>query len=121
MFSEIIESGKSIVIAWDKPECFLETLLNGMKVKNADRFFISEIKEPDLCLREKYLKMLIMNTSFSISDDVIDVIVNSEDIPLCAFNGLLSKLVIFQEHKGAQLTSREMKELLTDFTRKTIC
>ena len=117
-FCEMLDSRKSVLIAWDRSERCLDDLLTRMRDRYSDRCHILEMNEPDAILRKEYFERLINSAQISVPSEVCKCVTNSRRIPLCAFNGFLIKLKMLQDQKGKQLTRQEMVECLNDYTRE---
>lgn len=114
-FSAMLDACKSVIIAWDSSERCLDVLLTRMSDRYLDRCHILKMNEPDVMLRKEYLQRLIGSVQISIPSEVCKCVINSEMVPLCAFNGYLMRLKAFQEQKGRQLTKREMLECVNEY------
>ena len=115
-FSAMLDSCKSVIIAWDRPEKCLDVVLRRMRDRYLDRCHILKISEPDIVLREKYFEKLVKKAQLSIPSEVCKCVANSRKISLCAFKGCLIKFKVLQEQKNGPLTRQEMMECLNDYT-----
>lgn len=114
-FLEMLNSEKSIVIASDKPERYLNDIIGRMKEMCFDRCYLVKMSEPDVSLRMKWLEKHLNNNSVVLSDEMCDFIAFSSQIPFCAIKGFFMKLQVLQSQKGSPLSKNEIMNCINDY------
>lgn len=69
-FCEMLDSRKSVIIAWDRSERCLDDLLTRMRDRYSDRCHVLEMNEPDAILRREYFERLISSAQISVPGEV---------------------------------------------------
>ena len=100
LFSELLNLGKSVVIAWDRPVECLDILLKKMSEGQPHKCFIAELGNGDVELREKYIDELAEKFSLSVPKESRKEIAENEDISFAALYGALVKFEIFKIDGG---------------------
>ncbi len=114
-FCEMIDSGKFVAIAFDRPAEYYEDILGNVSRRYSEKCRIVEMYEADTKLREEYVNRLLGKGSINLSADVMDFLVYSRCVPFCALKGQLTKLELHQKQKGKPLSEEEMIKYLDIF------
>lgn len=115
LLSRLLNEGKSILVTFDAPFQVLRALLDEVNKNNSDKYMAAEINAPDEKVRRACLNVLLSECGFSVSETIQKHLVYADNIPLCAFNGIMSKLKMINEQNICEITFEEAMKAISDY------
>lgn len=108
-FLRMLQEGKSVVVAFDRPTRYYDELLKPLFSKGV----VLTLNEVDSEFKDKYLCALLTDTNVELPEVIKSTLVCDISIPYYSFHGYLSKVKFAQKLLGRSLTEEEFLDCLT--------
>lgn len=118
--NKLVEAGKSVVIAFDRPIKYFSPLLRGVEERHPDGCTVAEVKRPDRFLRKKYIEFLLTEYPVILPRFLKGYIIISRKIPFSALTGFIHKCSLLEKQKGQALSLREIRKCLSSYMYKEV-
>lgn len=118
--NKLVETGKSVVIAFDRPIKYFSPLLKGVEERHPDSCTVAEVKRPDRLLRKKYIEFLLTEYPVNLPRFLKGYIIISRRIPFSALTGFIHKCSLLEKQKGQALSLREIRKCLSGYMHKEV-
>lgn len=118
--NKLIEAGKLVVIAFDRPIKYFSPLLKGVEERHPDSCTVAEVKRPDRFLRKKYIEFLLTEYPVTLPRFLKGYIIISRKIPFSALTGFIHKCSLLEKQKGQALSLREIRKCLYGYMHKEV-
>ena len=110
-FNALHEMGKQIVISSDRPPYAIPTLEERLKSR-FEGGLIADITAYDFETRVAIIRSKLDERGSTLNDDVIDVIAKKMKKSVRELEGILTKLLFFQEKRGREVTGAVAEEII---------
>lgn len=118
--NKLVEKGKSVVIAFDRPIKYYGSLLKGVINRHPNRCTVTEVKRPDRFLRKKYMEFLLTEYPVILPRFLKGYIIISRRMPFSALTGFVHKCSLLEKQKGRALSLREIRKCLSGYMHKEV-
>jgi chromosomal replication initiator protein len=112
-FNALIQNGKQVVLTSDKPPKDMITLEDRLRSR-FDAGLIADIQPPDLETRMAIVKRKAQDTSFDISDDIVDYIARQLKNNIRQLEGAVNRLEALVTLRGMQLNMVTAQHAIAD-------
>ncbi|MDR3314003.1 MAG: chromosomal replication initiator protein DnaA [Oscillospiraceae bacterium] len=112
-FNALIQNGKQVVLTSDKPPKDMVTLEDRLRSR-FDAGLIADIQPPDLETRMAIVKRKAQDTSFDISDDIVDFIARQLKNNIRQLEGAVNRLEALVTLRGMQLNMVTAQHAISD-------
>lgn len=102
-FNELNQSGRQVVLTSDKPPKDMVTLEDRLRSR-FDAGLIADIQPPDLETRMAIVKRKAADTSFELSDDIVDYIARNLKSNIRQLEGAVNRIEALVTLRGMQLS-----------------
>jgi len=116
-FNALYENNKQIIISSDRPPSFIAALTERLQSR-FEGGMTADITPPDYELKVAVLKARLVEMGVMIPDDVINVLASKVQKSLRELEGVLNKVLFYQQTKGQDLTPKFVEQLIDDITQK---
>ncbi|MEE8131714.1 MAG: chromosomal replication initiator protein DnaA [Candidatus Paceibacterota bacterium] len=118
-FNALYENNKQIIISSDRPPAAIPTLEERLR----SRFLggmIADITPPDYEMRVAIIKTKLEEKNSVLSDDLCGLVANKVRKNIREIEGILNKIIFYQENKGVDLTSTIIEEIIDTTIQQSI-
>lgn len=118
-FNELHQQGKQVVLTSDRPPKAIPSLEDRLR----SRFewgMIVDISPPDLETRVAILQSKCQEKSFSLDQDLIQLVADAIQSNIRELEGALNKIIAFHELKNTKPTKETVKSILSTLENKSL-
>ncbi|MEK7464354.1 MAG: chromosomal replication initiator protein DnaA [Patescibacteria group bacterium] len=115
-FNVLYENNKQIIISSDRPPAAIPTLEERLK----SRFKVgmtADVGYPDYEMRLAILKNKTQEQGWSIEDKTIEAIAAKVQKNIRELEGVLNKVVFYQQYKNENIDSKKLEEIINEITQ----
>lgn len=112
IFNVLLQSGRQIIIAGDKPPDRLG-LLEQRLISRFASGIVVEVKAPEWETRKKILHHITQDTKIKITDDILSLIALRVDNDIRKMIGALRKIIAYARLQGDNITMEEAQNVLS--------
>lgn len=110
-FNALYENNKHIVISSDRPPQSIPTLSERLRSR-FEGGFTADVSYPDYEMRVAIIKNKLQETNYTLSDPVIDLIAKRVKKNIRELEGVLNKIVFYQERKQTDISEKIAGEII---------
>jgi len=117
-FNVLYENNKQIILSSDRPPAVIPTL----EARLRSRFeggMIADITYPDYEMRLAIIKNKLRDKNLSLSDDVCSMVSNKIQRNIRELEGILNKIIFYQEVKNVDLDARGVEEIINNIIQQS--
>lgn len=110
-FNALYENNKQIIISSDRPPAAIPTLEERLR----SRFLggmIADIAPPDYEMRMAIIKTKLQEKNYTLQDNLCEFIANKVKRNIREIEGVLNKIIFYQENKGVDLAPSIIEEII---------
>lgn len=115
-FNTLYEGNKQIIISSDRPPQSIPTLEERLRSR-FDGGLTADISYPDYEMRVAIIKNRLQVANRQLSPQVIDLIANSIKRNIRELEGVLNKIIFYQERKGVEVDKKMAEEIIDKSTQ----
>lgn len=115
-FNALYENNKQIIISSDKPPQSIPTLEERLRSR-FEGGFVADIGYPEFEVRVAIIKSKLQESNKQLSDAVIDLIAKRLKKNIRELEGVLKKIIFFQEKKQVEITEKIAQEIIEKATQ----
>ena len=115
-FNTLYEGNKQIIISSDRPPQSIPTLEERLRSR-FDGGFTADIGYPEYEMRVAIIKNRLQVANRQLSIQVIDLIANSIKRNVRELEGVLNKILFYQERKGIEVDKKTAEEIIEKSTQ----
>jgi chromosomal replication initiator protein len=115
-FNALYENNKQIIISSDRPPQSIPTLEERLRSR-FDGGLTADIAYPEYEMRVAIIKNRLQAANREISDQIIDLIANSIKRNVRELEGVLNKILFYQEKKGVEVNKKIAEEIIEKSTQ----
>jgi len=116
-FNALYENNKQIIISSDRPPRFIPTLEERLRSR-FEGGMIADISFPDYELKVAVIKTKLQSKGASFSDEVVSIIANKIQKSLREAEGILNRLLFYQQKKGVEITAKTAEQIIGEVVQE---
>jgi len=120
-FNTLYENNKQIIISSDRPPQSIPTLEERLRSR-FEGGLIADIVYPEYEMRAAIIKGKLQESNRELSDAAIDMVARKVKKNVRELEGILNKILFYQEMRGAPVTEKAVEEIIEkamqNFTRR---
>jgi chromosomal replication initiator protein len=117
-FNALYENNKQIIISSDRSPAAIPTLEERLRSR-FEGGMIADVSYPDYEMRLAILKTKVQNQNVSIEDWVLEYIATKIQRNIREVEGVLNKVVFFEEYKHQKITQKKLDEIINETAQIT--
>lgn len=110
-FNALYENNKQIIVSSDRPPQSLTTLTERLNSRFQSGM-VAEVGQPDYEMRVAIIRQKLQDKNRSLGEDVVDCIARQVKKNVREIEGVVNKIIFYQETKNAQLSPKEVSEII---------
>ena len=110
-FNALYEGNKQIIISSDRPPQSIPTLEERLRSR-FEGGLIADISYPEYEMRVAIIKSKLQEVSQDLSSEVIDLVARRVKKNIRELEGVLNKILFYQERKGGGVTDKIVEEII---------
>jgi len=110
-FNALYENNKQIIISSDRPPQSIPTLEERLRSR-FEGGLIVDVGYPEYEMRVAIIKKKLQETNQTLTDSVVDIVAKRVKKNVRELEGILNKLLFYQEKKGAPIPERVASEIV---------
>lgn len=118
-FNALYENNKQIIISSDRPPSFIPTLEERLRSR-FEGGMICDIGQPDYELRVAVLKAKAQEKGINVAPEVIDLIANKVKKNLRELEGVLNRIIFYQQTKNQEITVKIAEQIVSENVQSPI-
>lgn len=118
-FNALYENNKQIIISSDRPPKFIPTLEERLRSR-FEGGMTADMGYPDYELRVAVLKTKLQERDSALADNIIDLIASKITKNLRELEGVLNKILFYQQAKNITITLKLTEEILEETIQRPI-
>ena len=115
-FNALYENNKQIIISSDRPPQSIPTLEERLRSR-FDGGLTADISYPEYEMRVAIIKNRLQISNRQLPDHVIDLVANSIKRNIRELEGVLNKILFYQEKKGTEIDKKTAQEIIEKSTQ----
>lgn len=115
-FNALYENNKQIIISSDRPPQSIPTLEERLRSR-FDGGLTADIAYPEYEMRVAIIKNRLQAVNRQVSDEVVDLIAASIKRNVRELEGVLNKIIFYQEKKGGEIDKKVAQEIIDKSTQ----
>ena len=115
-FNALYENNKQIIISSDRPPQSIPTLEERLRSR-FEGGLTADIAYPEYEMRVAIVKDRLRTSNRQLSDEVIDLVSNSIKRNVRELEGVLNKILFYQESKGGDIDKKTAEEIIEKSTQ----
>jgi len=115
-FNALYENNKQIIISSDRPPAAIPTLEERLKSR-FEGGMIADVGYPDYEMRLAILKSKIQEQGVNIEEKIVEQIAANVQKNIRELEGVLNKIVFYQQYKNVKIDSKKLGEILSETVR----
>lgn len=116
-FNALYESNKQIVLSSDRSPRFIPILEERLRSRFEGGMTV-DITYPDYELKVAVLKSKLYNRGVSLKEEVVEVIANKVRKGLRELEGILNRVVFYQQTKGLEITPKIADQIINEVIKE---
>ena len=115
-FNALYENNKQIIISSDRPPAAIPTLEERLR----SRFqggFVTDIAYPEYEMRVAIIRSKLLEAKKELKDEIIDLIARRLKKNIRELEGVLKKIIFYQEQKGVEITAKLAEDIIEKATQ----
>ncbi len=112
-FNVLHENNKQIIISSDRPPAAIPTLEERLRSR-FEGGMIADITYPDYEMRMAIIKTKLQEKNANLPDEICDLIANKVQRNIREVEGILNKILFYQEVKNVEPTSKIIEEVINN-------
>ncbi len=116
-FNSLYEDNKQIIISSDRSPRFIPTLEERLRSRFEAGMMI-DVGYPDYELRVAVLKTKLQQRKTTLNEDVIDLIANKVQRGLRELEGILNKILFYQDVKNINITPKLVEDIINEIIQQ---
>ena len=117
-FNVLHENNKQIIISSDRPPVAIPTLEERLRSR-FEGGMITDITYPDYEMRLAIIKNKLQERGSSIPNDVLEVIARKIQRNVREIEGILNKIIFYQEVKNVEPTAKSAEEIINNIIQQS--
>jgi chromosomal replication initiator protein len=118
-FNALYENNKQIILSSDRPPRYIPTLEERLRSR-FEGGMIADIAPPDYELRVAVLKNKLAEKKIQLSDELINYIAAKVQKNLRELEGILNRVLFYQQTKNKELTLKIVEQLLNETIQEPV-
>lgn len=110
-FNALYENNKQIIISSDRPPQSIPTLEERLRSR-FEGGLIADIGYPEYEMRVAIIKNKLQESNRQIKDEVVDLVARKVKKNIRELEGVLNKILFYQEVKGAEVTEKTAEDII---------
>jgi chromosomal replication initiator protein len=115
-FNALYENNKQIIISSDRPPQSLPTLEERLRSR-FEGGLIADVSYPEYEMRVAIIKSKLQDMNHKLSDQVVDLIAKRLRKNIRELEGVLKKIIFFEERKQTEITIKAAEEIIEKATQ----
>jgi chromosomal replication initiator protein len=117
-FNVLYENNKQIIISSDRPPAAIPTLEERLRSR-FEGGMIADISYPDYEMRVAIIKTKLQDKNISLSEEICGLISNKIQRNIREIEGILNKIIFYQEVKNIELTAKIVEEIIDNIIQQS--
>ena len=117
-FNELQQADKQIVLTSDRPPKSLPAI-EARLISRFESGMVADVGKPDTETKIAILEKRAEEKGFPLSPEILTMMAESVQNNIRELEGLLNKIIAVHELKGAPITEKSVKEIMSDFVATT--
>jgi chromosomal replication initiator protein len=117
-FNALYEANKQIIISSDKPPAALPILEERLRSR-FEGGFVADVSYPEFEVRVAIIKSKLLEMNRQLTEDVVNVIAKRLKKNIREIEGVLKKIVFYQERNHGDITANEAEEVIEKMTQSS--
>jgi chromosomal replication initiator protein len=117
-FNELQQADKQIVLTSDRPPKSLPAI-EARLISRFESGMVADVGKPDTETKIAILERRAEEKGFPLSSEILTMMAESVQNNIRELEGLLNKIIAVHELKGAPITEKSVKEIMSDFVSNT--
>lgn len=115
-FNALYENNKQIIISSDRPPQSIPTLEERLRSR-FDGGLTADISYPEYEMRVAIIKNRLQTANRQLPDNIIDVVANAVKRNIRELEGVLNKILFYQEKRGGDIDRKTVEEIIDKSTQ----
>jgi chromosomal replication initiator protein len=115
-FNALYENNKQIIISSDRPPQAIPTLEDRLRSR-FEGGFVADVSYPEYEMRVAIVRSKLQEAGKSLDDDVVEVIARRLKKNIRELEGVLKKIIFYQEQKKVRITKKIAEEIIEKTTQ----
>jgi chromosomal replication initiator protein len=115
-FNALYENNKQIIISSDRPPQAIPTLEDRLRSR-FEGGFVADISYPEYEMRVAIVRSKLQEAGKSLDDDVVEIIARRLKKNIRELEGVLKKIIFFQEQKRVSITKEVAEDIIEKATQ----
>ncbi len=117
-FNVLYENNKQIIISSDRPPAAIPTLEERLRSR-FEGGMIADITYPDYEMRLAIIKTKLQEKPNNLPDEICAVVANKVQRNIREIEGILNKIIFYQEVKNIELTTKVVEEIIDNIIQQS--
>jgi len=117
-FNALYENNKQIIISSDRPPAAIPTLEQRLRSR-FEGGMIADITYPDYEMRLAIIKTKLQEKNAFLSEEICELIANKVKRNIREIEGILNKVLFYQEVKNVELTNKIVEEIIDNIVQQS--
>jgi len=117
-FNVLYENNKQIIISSDRPPAAIPTLEQRLRSR-FEGGMIADITYPDYEMRLAIIKTKLQEKNAFLSEEICELIANKVKRNIREIEGILNKVLFYQEVKNVELTNKIVEEIIDNIVQQS--
>jgi chromosomal replication initiator protein len=117
-FNVLYENNKQIIISSDRPPAAIPILEERLRSR-FEGGMIADITYPDYEMRLAIIKNKLQEKNTSLPEEICELIANKIQRNIREIEGILNKIIFYQEVKNIELTTKITEEIIDNITKQS--
>ncbi len=117
-FNVLYENNKQIIISSDRPPAAIPTLEERLRSR-FEGGMIADITYPDYEMRMAIIKTKLQEKEANLNDEICGLIANKIKRNIREIEGILNKVIFYQEVKNTELTAKIVEEIIDNIIQQS--
>jgi len=117
-FNVLYENNKQIIISSDRPPAAIPTLEQRLRSR-FEGGMIADITYPDYEMRLAIIKTKLQEKNVFLSEEICELIANKVKRNIREIEGILNKVLFYQEVKNVELTNKIVEEIIDNIVQQS--
>ncbi len=117
-FNVLYENSKQVIISSDRPPAAIPTLEERLRSR-FEGGMIADITYPDYEMRLAIIKTKLQEKPNNLPDEICAVVANKVQRNIREIEGILNKIIFYQEVKNVELTTKVVEEIIDNIIQQS--